>query len=165
MSAWAIGVSVAAEGIAKLLPPPPAQDNDDFLKLRTDILKFMEAGAYEKPLQRRIAGMMKGLDSVGPKGLMYALVPSGHALDEDVKAWSGLRNQAVHTSGGKAPAVSDNSFQQLIDAIHTVYRLLHMMTFSLIGYEGDFTDYGSRGFPTRSFPYKAQNEAKAKTAV
>jgi hypothetical protein len=152
ISTWAIGVSVAAEGIAKLLPAPPIETNGDLQELRTDILKFMQAGSYDEALQSRIAGIMKGLDSPGPKGRMYALVAAGEVLAEDIRAWSGLRNKAVHTPGGNMPAVSDTSFQQLIDAIHTVYRLSHMMTFSLIGYQGDFTDYAMRGFPTRQFP-------------
>lgn len=152
LDAWAIGLGVAVEGLASLLPI----ELDPTLKTKLEALQqFVNAQVSDSPdhtkFAKRIAGMMNGLTTIRAVDRMNALAENGGTLPKLVKDWTALRNRGVHpTKSGVDPSQVDH--QKLIDQVHHVTTLMYHIVFTLIGYEGPCTNYAEHGFPERTYP-------------
>ena len=65
--------------------------------------------------------------------------------------WQSLRNSTAH-------AILRQFDQEFVDRCFVVRTLLYQLIFLRIGYEGDFTNYGVRGWPTDVFCLSAAAE-------
>jgi hypothetical protein len=152
LDAWAIGLGVAVEGLASLLP----KELDPRLKTRLEALqKFINAqvagNSDHSEYAKRIAGMMNGLTSIRAVDRMNALADNGGTLPALVKDWTALRNRGVHpTKGGVDPSQIDH--QKLVDQVHHVTALMYHIVFALIGYKGPYTNFAEHGFPENTYP-------------
>ncbi|HLH92905.1 MAG TPA: hypothetical protein VKX28_31150 [Xanthobacteraceae bacterium] len=152
LDAWAIGLGVAVEGLAGLLPI----ELDPNVKARlTSLQAFINAQVSGNPDHRdfapRIAGMVNGLTSIRAIDRMNELAATGGTLPGLVKDWQKLRNRGVHPDkrGGD---LSQSDYQRLLDEVYHVTALMYHIVFALIGYKGPFTDYAERGFQERTYP-------------
>jgi hypothetical protein len=59
---------------------------------------------------------------------------------------------AVSVNWNRAWKAEGMDVQALIDAANKVRLLLYQLTFKLIGFSGQHTDYGTRGFPLMDYP-------------
>lgn len=149
---WLIGICVAVEGLAGLIDLAPsalATEMEDFQKATT---VWMDDNSISAGNRQRIVGLIGQLSAIRPRDRMMSLVPSGRLIEDDIKTWTKARNSAVHTRKSSAADVERDSFQKRVDQLHRVYRLLHTIIFHVIGYTGQYTDYGERGFPDRLYP-------------
>jgi hypothetical protein len=92
------------------------------------------------------------MSSKRPQDTLYALGDAGRVEKSYVEAWTYLRNRHVHPKLQDLEKPTSADMQKLLDHIHKVEVLLRQLTFHLIGYEGPFTDYGARGFPSKQYP-------------
>lgn len=152
LDAWAIGLGVAVEGLASLLP---RQLDPDAVKqlnaLQTFINGHVSGSPEYKEFAPRIAGMMNGLTQIRAVDRMSAFALNGGTAAALVDDWKKLRNRGVHPTnrgGDIAPA----KLQQMLDEVHHVTVLMYHIVFALIGYTGPYTDYGVHGFPERHYP-------------
>lgn len=152
LDAWAIGLGVAVEGLAGLLP----KQLDPKLKTKLEALKkFVNAqvssSSEHGEFASRIGGMMNGLTTIRAVDRMNALAENGGTLPALVKDWIALRNRGVHpTKTGVDPSQIDH--QKLVDQVHHVTALMYHIVFALIGYKGPCTNYAEHGFPERTYP-------------
>lgn len=163
LDSWAVGLTVAVEGVAKRVPFTPAVSDTDFAALTTKVAGFLMQQGYPDAIKKRVEGMLTGMGSVSAKDRMYSLVSSGHVLESDISAWSKSRNSAVHTKHVNIDDLVDAKMQKQMDRLLTVHRLMHSLVFYLIGYTGEFTNYAARHFPTASYPFVVQAPLDAKT--
>ncbi len=71
--------------------------------------------------------------------------------DEEIEAWKKLRHKPAH--GDFDFDFSNQSKTQLAsNQTASVATVLNKFILALIGYKGPFRDYGTAGYPTRSFP-------------
>ena len=156
LEAWEVGLSVAVEGIANLIPADPPPETVDYRELRKELTAWLGEHGYPESLVNRIGGMLGGLEMVRPKDRMMGLVGCGAASKDDLAAWVRVRNTAVHTRQVTSSDLEDSELQRRFDQLHRVYRLMHGMVFHLIGYSGPYSNYAERGFPEAVFPLSAE---------
>jgi hypothetical protein len=97
--------------------------------------------------------MLAGMGAVSAKDRIYSLVPTGGVLQDDIDAWSTIRNSAIHTKNVRAADIVGEKIQAQLDLLFKIHRLMYCLVFNQIGYKGPFTDYGSRYFPTAVYPF------------
>ena len=114
-----------------------------WLKKQTDV--------SESTIQR-VTGIIDAIAHKRPKDTLHALADEGKIQEKYIKSWTKIRNKHVHPNlkDLKIPTQADT--QNLLDEINKIQVLLRQITFSLIGYEGYFTDYGTHGFPSTRYP-------------
>ena len=152
LDAWAIGLGVAVEGLAGLLP----KELDPKLKKQLEALQVFINGHVARSRRHggfapRIAGILNGLTQIRAIDRLNGLAESGGTIPALLKDRTKLRNRGVHPTkrgGDLTPA----HFQRLIDEVHRVTVLMYHVVFALIGYKGPYTEYGVHGFPQGDYP-------------
>jgi hypothetical protein len=151
--AWAVGLCVAFEGIANLVPFTPSEETDSVVaQIQKVAGRLLKRHNIEEVLQNRVIGLLSQLSQTRVLDRLRSLVEAGYIREEEVRTWTKLRNARVHTAKFGADDLSDYRVQQMFDAIFSVYTTLNKITFHLIGYEGHYIDYSSEGFPIRRYP-------------
>jgi hypothetical protein len=143
LDAWAIGVSVAVEAVASLISV--ADDKEKVEREQSDL----------QDLYDRVTGQINAMSNRRAQDTLYGLAATGHLQEDYIKAWVYLRNRHVHPTLKDLKKPDQVDHQTLVDRILRVEVLLRQLTFKLIGYEGPFTDYGTRGnqaFPSQEYP-------------
>lgn len=162
LDSWAVGLTVAVEGIAKRVPFTPPVSDTDFAALAEKVADFLGEKGYSDTIKKRVEGLLSGMGAASAKDRMHGLVSSGNVLKSDIDAWSKCRNSAVHTKRVSIDDLIDAKMQKQMDLLLTVHRLLHSLTFHLIGYAGEFTNYAARNFPTDWYPFPVPDADAAK---
>ncbi|HEX5422023.1 MAG TPA: hypothetical protein VFW94_00620 [Candidatus Acidoferrales bacterium] len=94
----------------------------------------------------RVKGLFGLLRMPRAKDRLWWAAARGFISDADVRAWSKLRNAAAHPDE-LDPSITQKSLA-LIEHVTTV---MYKLVFAAIGYEGAYTDYSTRGWPTQQF--------------
>lgn len=149
---WLIGICVAVEGLAGLIELAPSALTAELADFQKATTVWMDDKGISAGNRQRIVGLIGQLSAIRPRDRMMSLVPGGWLIEDDIKTWTKARNSAVHTRKSSAADVERDSFQKRVDQLHRIYRLLHTIIFHVIGYTGQYTDYGERGFPDRLYP-------------
>lgn len=155
LEAWEVGLSVAVEGIANLIPAEAPSETVDYRELRNELTAWLRERGSPESLVNRIGGMLAGLEMVRPRDRMMGLVDRGAVSKDGIAAWVRVRNTAVHTRQIMSSDLEDSELQRRFDQLHRVYRLMHGMVFHLIGYSGPYSNYAERGFLDAVFPFAA----------
>lgn len=152
LDAWAIGLGVAVEGLAGLLPKQLDPNLNTRLKALQDFINDQVSGSPDhKAFAPRIAGMVNGLTTIRAHDRMNELAGRGGTLPALVKDWQKLRNSGVHPSK-RSGDLSQADYQRLTDQVFHVTALMYHIVFALIGYKGPYTDYAEPGFSERTYP-------------
>jgi hypothetical protein len=153
VDAWAIGVSVAVEAVASLVtidgPMGEPERIDGFRKL---ICEFVAGLPLYADLVSRIEGLVNSMKNKRPQDVLHVLAKTGRVEKGYISAWSSLRNRHVHPRLEDLNPPTPIDYQELLDNIHRAQVLLRQLTFHLIGYEGAFTDYGAKDWPSKRYP-------------
>jgi hypothetical protein len=161
-----LALCVAIEGIVKELFPDTVSIPEGFKglvgELFTQVDKWLKGNqmADEYRLADRLKGFRGQLLDVRPVDVLKKLERDGVIEEKHVKNWKDLRNAAAH-----ARQPGTKGFQDLIDMKNVVVALLYRLIFQAIGYVGQFTDYGSRGFPPAIFPSSKVAEEVSEDSV
>jgi hypothetical protein len=156
LDAWAVGVSVAVEAVASLIPLQSDEDEEKRISTLQKLMRgHLKTLSEFVDLSPRMTGLIDMLAKKRPQDVMHALAEKGFVEKSYISAWTKLRNRHVHPTIDDLKKPSQVNYQQLIDRIHCVEVLLYQLIFHLIGYEGLYTDYGIKGFPDKSYPLVA----------
>jgi hypothetical protein len=154
--AWAVGVSVAVEGMANLLPVRREIPSKQSVKsLQNCIAHDLLSRDGYGDMADRIRGLIWRLRDVRIQDHIEPLVEDGYAERDHLKAWLKLRNKHVHPKEIDLQKLTMGDYQEMIDLINMTTVLMYHITFYLIGYRGKFTDYSINGFPAKDFPLQA----------
>jgi hypothetical protein len=160
LDAWAIGLSVAVEGLASMLPVENDKEKTKTLKaLQRFIVDQVSGDDRFKDSAPRVQGLVAGLTSVRAIDRMNWLASQGGADPGHIDAWKKLRNRNVHPTTRGDIDIASLDFQMMIDDLHNVNVLLNHVVFHLIGYRGPYTDYGTRNFPAKTYPLAEASKA------
>jgi hypothetical protein len=156
VDAWAVGLSVALEGIANLIPfVPDPTETAELEHLRSDVLAQIATREQHKKHHKRLEGLLGPLTLIRAQDRLRWLAEQRRADPRHVAAWSSLRNRHVHPGERDLRSVEPEKFQRLFDLMNQVTVLMYHAVFHLIGYEGKYTDYASRNYPTNDYPLNA----------
>lgn len=147
IQAMVLSLSVAVEGVLRAAFPDLCAPPANFLKQVENALDLIERSEIDKTARERIKsaiGMMTGLRA--QQGL-DELLRRGAVAKSEVEAWKRLRHKSAH--GANAGDISDTAaMQTFLDRSFRLTVLLYRLIFTAIGYEGPYTDYGTREWPT-----------------
>lgn len=160
LEAWAIGLTVAVEGLASLInidhteaeKAKRAVEDKRLEDLQDFIVQQVSSQKCFTDLKERVTGLVGILKSVRPIDRMHWLTKHGGANIAHVEAWKKLRNRGVHPVAKGDADVASPDFQKWIDELHCVTVLLYHIVFHVIGYRGPYTDYVTRNFPEKNYP-------------
>ena len=100
--------------------------------------------------RKRLIGSMGGMKKARPKDKLIKLQELGLITISELKDWEKLRNKSAHGS----LRIDPQQWKLLLKQVFTVTTLAYKLAFLRIGYFGQYTDYGSRGWHTAWFPAK-----------
>lgn len=153
VEAEVIGLCVAVEGVANLIPHERSTVDDAAIKTIQQFMPgWLEQQAFSAYLTNRVTGMLSQLKNIPPDRRVEPLVQSGQLDGICVNTWKRLRNKHVHPKQSKLEELDDRAFQEILDDVHRVYVCLYQLTFVLIGYQGTFSNYASEGFNVEPYP-------------
>jgi len=148
-----IGLCVAVEGIAKLVPYTRSRVDDEVIAtIQQVVTRWLDKRRFKEKIKNRAKGLLSQLQNVRVQDRLQSLINSGHLDDAAVTTWNTLRNKGVHSLKAKLEGNDDRDIQEELDHIHQVYVCMYQITFSLIGYEGTFSNYASTGFRIETYP-------------
>ncbi|WP_439614388.1 hypothetical protein [Reyranella sp.] len=157
LDSWAVGVSVAVEGIANLLEAPSGchgrRETKEFIKEVQD--RFSGTVRFEH-FKTRLSGLLGTLLNTRPEDRLSPLAASNRVSGDYIEAWRRLRNKHVHPRQVDLKNLTLDNHQELIDLVHQTTVLLYQIIFHLIEYEGQYTDYASEGWPSKNYPLSVQ---------
>jgi hypothetical protein len=159
LDAWAVGLSVAVEGIASLIQVEKSNDElEELAKLQEYVLKHINLHESYGKYSSRLKGLLNMMMNVRVQDRLRRLEEQGYVGEGAIDAWSSLRNRHVHPDESELRSMEPEYLQRLFDRINKVTVLMYNVVFALIDYEGTYTDYGSRNYPTRNFPLAPRTE-------
>jgi hypothetical protein len=148
-----LGVSVESllnEPIYKKLGIPHAEDRQRIQEL----IDYVGLAPHEPRLKKRATQIMGSMKSSSASDRLYILAKAGVVDEEDIKAWKSLRNSAAH--GGLK--VDPTKVQRLLAQVDRLVTMTYKLVFFRIGYQGLYTDYATRGWPSAQFDAVACQE-------
>ena len=162
IDSWALGLGVAVEAIAELIeiPTQPAEE----AKLATflvQLIAVIDGDSRFGEFRERARNHVRSMSSRRAKDTLHYLAGLGRVADEYVSAWGKLRNRQAHPKPIKSDTYQREA-QKLFVLIRKIQTLMWQLTFHLIGYEGNFTDYGKQDgqtFPTAAYPLAVPSTA------
>lgn len=141
-------LSVAVEGLTKKVVLTRSDVDADFVK-EVEMAKPLIKSAGLGP--RALSCVLSSLgNATTPKvqDALQRLARDGLISADHLGAWKQLRHAAAH---GAVLDVEDEALQEHLDRFHLCIDLFYRLVFILIGYEGRHTDFGSNGWPSRTF--------------
>lgn len=150
LEAHALTLTVAIEGILKIGYANIGIPSKETLELIDTAIKEIEQSKIDPSLIARLIGAMGAMKFPRAKDKLIILKNDGVINDYLYKAWDGLRNSSAHSD-----ELELANIQELINDTNKVCVLFYMLIFDIIGYEGEYTDYSTFGFPNR-IKYKSQ---------
>jgi len=146
----ALTLSVSVESLLK-------EELSDYFNVPPELTKNIcvakemvkESDILEEDFKNRIIGSLSAMKSARAKDILFALCDKGLIDREPVKIYGGLRNKSAH--GAKS---SDGDVQNYFNQISAVLVMFYQLIFLIIKYSGEYTDYGTYGYPTKQFNAK-----------
>ena len=149
---YRLALGVAVEGVLNTCFQNAATPNEEYLHAVDTVeahlreWKCPEGYTDETKIRNRMSGWCNFLRKPSTSDRLWALKELGVVTESEFDSWTSLRNETVHARRpGALPTQAE------IDQVDAVTNVMHKLVFQAIGYIGKYTDYGSRGFPTRDF--------------
>ncbi|MEH2497855.1 hypothetical protein V1294_004334 [Bradyrhizobium sp. AZCC 1678] len=157
VEASAIGLCVAVEGLANLLPYDAGKESNDqtIAVVQKELLKRLAEIGVTPNVKSRVEGLLGQLKSIRAADRLQLLVKAGKLDQSCFSAWKKLRNTGVHPTKTKLEELDDSQLLEFLDRIYQVYVCMYQITFALIGYEGTFSNYALSRFPAATYPLPA----------
>jgi hypothetical protein len=153
LDAWAVGVCVAVEGVANLIPlKMPVYKRKQLDKFSKKVKEYVCGADLPPDLTDRLLGLLGMMADPRVQDRLSSLTKKGYTNSVYVSSWKKLRNSNVHPKSSQLKAVPADLVQKKFDQVHQVEVLLHQIIFFLIGYKGIYTNYGVHGFPAARYP-------------
>jgi hypothetical protein len=151
LDAARLGLCVAVEGLAKLVPVAVDKEQSRAVKKLTQAMRciLLRSGLNATVLGQRAEGLLSQLHIPRLKDHLESLVQAGEMRPSMIKAWSDLRHGAAHAAAFDIDNAKPDDTDKLLVGINRVTTLMYEIIFHLIGYEEEYTDYSEPDWPPR----------------
>jgi len=143
---FGLALGVATEGVLKACFADCGEPPTEFKDAVSELECHVQAWAGEQEVKERSLGAIRCLRRARAKDRLAALAQMGVVFAEHIKAWEDLRHSSAH-----ADHPWGERRQEHIDLCYTVVVLIYRLVFQAIGYEGQYNDYGTHGWPRAQF--------------
>jgi len=145
-----LGLGIAIEGIlenefSKIGTPSP-----EYICTVEEMITYVKSFSGDENVLDRTVGALRAMKNVRAKDKLFVLEKEGIVRKQDVKAWDSIRNRGAH-----ARPPEKKELQEWIDNCFKTEVLLNHLIFYAIGYQGEFTDYGTHNWPQSRYPYSS----------
>jgi hypothetical protein len=137
-----LGLGVAVEGILECEFSEIGKPSAEYVKAVEEMITWVNSFTDDNNVQKRTLGALHAMQKARAKDKLLALQKKDVIRGEDVKAWDSIRNMGAHA---RPPEREER--QEWIDNCFKTEVLLNHLIFYAIGYQGEFTDYGTRNWP------------------
>lgn len=154
ISGFGLALSVAVEGVAKVLYPGIVTISKQFKAVVKELKAHVQAWIDSQkpseaiPTTERMDSLLNQLTQISAKSILYELVSKNVLSNNDILSWNALRNKLAHG----APASNDK--QEMLNLCNRCMLIIYKMIYDSIGYLGPYTDYSTLGWPTIGVPQK-----------
>jgi hypothetical protein len=107
------------------------------------------SSTLDADFKNRMNGMLGSMKKARAKDILFILSDNGYLDKELIDTYEGLRNKSAHGA-----QVSGADIQNYFNQISAILVLFYQLIFLIIGYTGDYTDYGTYEYPTNQFNSK-----------
>lgn len=114
--------------------------------LKKEVKRIEKSKTLSDEYKARIKGALSSMGSARAKDILFVLRDQSVIDKGLVSTYSKLRNKTAHGT-----RVSGADIQNYFNQTSAVLVLFYHLTFLLIGYKGEYTDYGSYDYPTKEF--------------
>jgi len=146
IEAQALTIGVAVEAILKAEYAQYGMPDETFLSELKSLGELIEQQQFKSNIGKRVSGVLGNMAGSSAEDKMKALIHRGLITDHHKAAWKKIRHSAAH-----AEYLNPESLQEHFTLCNQVLALAYLLIFGAIGYEGEYTDYGDVGWPTRAY--------------
>lgn len=135
--------------LRKIEPSLKIKETENYLKVLENLsilenhLSLIE---LDNDFRNRAKGALNMIKNLAPKNILLHLQSEYPIEEQDIKAFSDVRNRLAHNMERY-----EGNIQTDYDKIICLKVLIHKLIFILVGYDGNYTDYNERDFPTKEF--------------
>lgn len=143
----ALILSVSIESLLKKELNHFCDESDELSRNIDNANKLItNSDALDCNFKKRLMGSISNMKNLRAKDILLALI-NGKLVDESlVRIYSNLRNKAAH--GDRSSGADVQSYYNDVSA---ALVLFFQLLFLIINYNGDYTDYGTYGYPKKQF--------------
>lgn len=105
-----------------------------------------ESKILDEDFKKRIIGSLSGMKNARAKDILFALRDIGLIDEALIRIYGSLRNKSAHGAKG-----SGGDVQNYFNQVSALQVLFFQLVFLVIDYSGEYTDYGTYGYPTKQF--------------
>jgi hypothetical protein len=142
-----LGLGVAVEGILECEFSEIGKPSTKYANELEEMIAYVKSFTCDENVRARTLGALDATRTIRAKDRLFSLGEAGIVRADDVKAWDAIRNRGAHA---RPPEREER--QEWIDNCFKTEVLLNHLIFHAIGYEGEFTDYGTRKWPQSRYP-------------
>jgi hypothetical protein len=150
LDAWAVGLCVAVEGMANLFPvEEDKKETERSCQIITHVRDFLKAmGWTNDKVANRASGLVNQLHQPRVIDRLASLVAAGKISKELIEAWQKLRPRQAHGAVMDIESAPKEDIETMLQRIDGVTTLLYQLSFQLIEYKENYTDYSKVNWPT-----------------
>ena len=148
-----LALGVAIEGILNAEFSNVANATNAFKEKLDEVKQYMNDWTGDLKIKDRIRGAIGAMSTARAEDRLRELVANGTISKDGLHAWKAIRNAGAH-----ARPPEDDDVQKWLDNCDKIQVLLYHLIFSIIGYKGQYTDYGTRGWPQNIYPLNATED-------
>ena len=137
-----LGLGITVEGILECEFSKTGTPSIEYADALDEMVAHVNSFAGDENVRARTLGALYAMRTIRAKDRLLSLQAAGIVRADDVKAWDAIRNRGAHA---RPPEREER--QEWIDNCFKTEVLLNHLIFHAIGYEGEFTDYGTRNWP------------------
>ncbi len=150
LDVYALTLSVAVEGLLKQEFVRVAKlKEEDIVALDAAYLELLKNENIDEEIKKRLRGAIASMKLPRAKDRLIVLQNRELIEKKLVKAWNTLRNSSAH-----ADSLNPMKIQEYLNNCNAVCLLFYHLIFLVVGYEGNYLDYSSYGFPRKKFEAK-----------
>ena len=149
IEAEALTLAVSIEGILKKEFSDIILPSVSFIEEVVMLKDFIVRSDITEELKNRLTGSLNTMSQPSAKDRLRALNERGLLEKDLIRAWDKIRHSLAH---GDEPDYTD--FQAFLDYRGAVIVLYYKLIFLVIGYQGEYCDYGIHGYPMKIYDKK-----------
>lgn len=147
LNALCLALGVAIEGILKEEFSNEGEPSCEIKRAVEKLMDHIELWSGPRDIKNRARSMVAGIGTARAIDRLRSLQSRGLVTPGYVDAWKKLRNSSAH--GDKLDL---RNLNLMLGRCNAVVTLMYQLIYGAIGYEGDYTDYGIRGWPLKRYP-------------
>jgi hypothetical protein len=128
---------------------------DDLIDARQEFERLVSGSKYSERTKKRLLGALKRVGEPGVRAQFDLLIEQGMILNGDFQAWQELRHRYAHLK--QTTFANESNILERLIKLRRIHRMIRCIMFACIGYNGEFSDYVTEGYPSVKYPFRVES--------